>query len=331
MTRRLKVGVSAALYPGASPHTRTFLRALGAAMNLYPEVRDLSFSYADDAADPEKARRVARELVAERVDAVIGPFASECLIAAADVYAEAGIAMVTPGATALLDEEVDALFRICPSDRQIAAALAQRVRARGLRRAAIYSDDSTHSRRLRNLIETALAGRLARPGGQPDTLVYTGRLAPSREWLKATRSAGVRLPVFLTDDAAGPEVLEGLTDPGDLEIVGFPAATQIPEAQGLVHLHRRHFAGELPIYFAESVTAAAVIGQAARRGPSLASALAAGNIESPLGPVTFVHGERQDLRCAIWAVDRAGRLRPDDELSSTISDVGALETSDVLA
>lgn len=328
MTKRLKVGVSAALRPGKSPHTQTFLRGMAAAIHLFPEVRDLSFSFADDGADKDEAREAAKRLVAESVDAVIGPFASECVISAAGFYAEAGIPMVTPAGTALLDDDIDNLFRICPSDRQLAADVARRIRARGLKRAAVYSQDSTHSKRFARHIEAALGDLLVEAGDEPDVLVYTGRLAASREWLKEKRAAGVQLPVLMTDDAAAPELLEGVADPGDVEVVGFPAPTQIPEAQGLIQLYRRHYGGELPIYFTESVTAAVTIARARKSGRSLTASLAAGGIETPLGSISFVDGERQGLRCAIWAIGRSGELRLEDRLAEAAAETGPVETEE---
>lgn len=321
MTEQLKVGVSGALFPGRSVHTRTLLRALTIAINAFPETRNLSFEFADDGADAATARSVARRFVGSGVDAVLGPFASECLIGAIDLYAEAGIPLVTPAATAWIGGGYGNLFRVCPSDRQIAACLAGRAKARDFRHVAVFGDDSSHSGRLRRLIglelDDAAIGYAGGVEGTTDALIYTGRFTSSREWLRSIRAAGLRLPVLMTDDAAMPELTDGVDGPGDLEVIGFPAASQIPEARQVSAIYRRLYREEPPIYFAEVIAAALVISQAGRRRRTLLDSLLNDMFETPLGPIAFVDGERRDGACMAWTVDASNRLRPDPAVPLT--------------
>lgn len=80
----------------------------------------------DDQADPNKAVTVARELVSKGVIGTIGHMNSDCSIAAAKVYEEAGIPMISPSSTSpgLTDQNFPNVFRTCGRDdaqMQIAA------------------------------------------------------------------------------------------------------------------------------------------------------------------------------------------------------------------
>ncbi len=74
----------------------------------------------DDACDPKQAVAVANKLVDANVPMVIGHLYSGASIAAADVYNEAGVVMMSPSATnpALTDKGLKMIFRACGRDDQ---------------------------------------------------------------------------------------------------------------------------------------------------------------------------------------------------------------------
>lgn len=88
----------------------------------------LVLTVADDACDERQSVTVANGLVAQKVAAVIGPVCSGAAVAASTVYAEAGIPMISPTATApeLTERGLRNVFRVCGRDDQqgaVAAAL----------------------------------------------------------------------------------------------------------------------------------------------------------------------------------------------------------------
>lgn len=309
--RTFVVGVSAWLDPGCTVHAQTLLRTLTVAIDWTPGVSSLSFVYGNDEATPETAAAVARRFVAEGVDVVIGPFGSGALLGAIDVYEAAGIPVIAPAATIELPRRYANLFRICPSDRLLAAETARRVRERGFERVAVLSDDSLHYRTLRDRIHALLDGAATADIGEPgvEAVVYTGRLKPSNAWLKAARGSGMALPVIMTDDAASADLLDGIADPGDLEVLGFPTAHQIPGAAVMAARYQRLYGGPPPIYFLEVLAAVETVAQARRSSRPLAQCLASGTFLTIFGPTRFVDGERISAALSLWTAGPDGRLQ----------------------
>lgn len=80
----------------------------------------LSVEVTDDACDPKQAVSVANQLVNKKAQFVIGHVCSGATIAAADVYNEEGLVMITPTATnpALTEKGYKGIFRACGRDDQ---------------------------------------------------------------------------------------------------------------------------------------------------------------------------------------------------------------------
>lgn len=327
MTRHhLKVGVCAVLDSTVTPHARTFLRALAVARNHLPALGPLEFTLLEDGADARRADTVARHLVAQGVDIVIGHFSSDAAMCAAQHYAGAGIALITPAATIdALTQAQSNVFRLCPPDRALAASLARLALDNGWRRLAIDADDSRHGLALAAAIQrAALAAGLdasataanGASGASADALVFAGRLAASRAYWQYRRDAGLGKPLVLTDDAASPQ-LGAATQPGEppLYVIGFEASQQIPAARPVNHLYRHQFGAEPETYFAESLAAfellAALVAWAPVAGPrtaraALLQALHEQTFSTSLGPVRFEHGERLGASHAVWRIEPSG-------------------------
>jgi ABC-type branched-subunit amino acid transport system substrate-binding protein len=71
-------------------------------LRIGSRVMQLELIALDDAGDPALAVQVARRLVVEGADGVVGHLNSATSISAAPVYAEAGIAQISPSATSLV-------------------------------------------------------------------------------------------------------------------------------------------------------------------------------------------------------------------------------------
>lgn len=101
----------------------------------------------DDAQDPEQAVAVARKLVADNVVFVAGHRSSDASIAAAPIYADAGILQISPSSTnpRLTQQGWRNVFRVCGRDDQQGVVAGEYLAAQwGKHRIAIVHDGSTY-------------------------------------------------------------------------------------------------------------------------------------------------------------------------------------------
>jgi len=114
---------------------------------------------ADDAGDPKQGVSAANKLVGEGVRFVVGPVTSGVAIPASDVFAENGVLMVTPTATApdLTSRGLTNVLRTCGRDDQQAEVAADYVlKTLKDKRIAIINDKGTYGMGLANAFKAAL-------------------------------------------------------------------------------------------------------------------------------------------------------------------------------
>lgn len=114
---------------------------------------------ADDAGDPKQGVSAANKLVGEEVRFVVGPVTSGVAIPASDVFAENGVLMVTPTATApdLTNRGLTNVLRTCGRDDQQAEVAADYV-LKNLKdkRVAIIDDKGTYGKGLADAFKAAI-------------------------------------------------------------------------------------------------------------------------------------------------------------------------------
>lgn len=310
-TRRLKIGITALFDPADTPHARTFLRALAIATDQVPGVASLHLTFLDDGANPSRAVQVAEHFIAAGVDAVVGHFSSDAARAAADLYAQAQVPLLTPAATlSALTHGRTNVFRLCPPDVLLARRLVAFLGTQGLRCCTIEHDPSAHGRALAEEIgRAALAAGLtivADPA-VADAGVFAGRLAASRQHVLTRRQQGLRGPIVLTDDAASPHLLAGVTTPGPVYVIGFVPARWIEGAHSLLRAYEAQFGGEPDVYFLESVAALSVVSTLRpHSAPGYIEQLNRGSFATPLGQLRFRNGELEQISHAVWHAGTAG-------------------------
>lgn len=106
---------------------------------------------ADDAGDPKQGVSAANSLVGEGIHFVVGPVTSGVAMAASDVFAENGVLMVTPTATApdLTNRGLENVVRTCGRDDQQAEVAAKYVLDHFKdKRVAIVHDNGTYGKGL---------------------------------------------------------------------------------------------------------------------------------------------------------------------------------------
>ena len=118
----------------------------------------LKIAIADDRNDGETAKQLANTFVRdESILGVIGHFSSSVTLAAAPIYQENGLVVISPTSTSVeLSSASDYVFRTVPSDRYAGNALAkyllQTLKQRQV--AIVYTSESSYSKSLRNVFKT---------------------------------------------------------------------------------------------------------------------------------------------------------------------------------
>jgi branched-chain amino acid transport system substrate-binding protein len=309
----MRLGICAALEVSTTLHARSFLRGVYLSSQLFENVRRARHIYFDDHASAEGGRAAASLFIDQNVDAVIGHFASASAAAVVERYAQAGIPLILPASTcASLTQEGSTTFRVCASDRVLAQRLLAFAHSQGLKRLALFADDSLHGQQ--QLHELRALDKLSTTQGdasKADALVFCGRLKASHQFLRQQRGAGCQLPLFFTDDAASPALVDGITPLGTVYVVSFPIAADVPQAQSVDRNYRRIYGEPAPVYAIETLVAFALVDSAAQQPDGLLNALRYQRFSTPAGPISFTNGENDSARVSLWvyADDRAHERR----------------------
>ncbi|HZZ94120.1 MAG TPA: branched-chain amino acid ABC transporter substrate-binding protein [Usitatibacter sp.] len=184
----------------------------------------------DDQADPKTGTTVAQKLVDEKVAAVVGHLNSGVSIPASDVYAKAGIPMISGSATnpQLTERGLKTVFRTVGRDDQqgpaIASYIAHELKAK---KVAIADDKTAYGEGLANEVEKTLKGDKVSVVGRerttdketdfkailtkiksknPDVVFYGGMDATGGPLLKQARELGIKAVFAFGDGACTDEM-----------------------------------------------------------------------------------------------------------------------------
>ncbi|HSN22259.1 MAG TPA: branched-chain amino acid ABC transporter substrate-binding protein [Usitatibacter sp.] len=179
----------------------------------------------DDQADPQVGTTVAQKLVDAKVAAVIGHLNSGVTIPASELYAKAGIPMISGSATnpAVTERGLKTVFRTVGRDDQqgpaIASYIANQLKAK---KVAIIDDKTAYGEGLANEVEKTLKGDKVRIVGRerttdketdfkailtkiksqkPDVVFHGGMDATGGPMLKQARELGIKA-IFAFGDGA---------------------------------------------------------------------------------------------------------------------------------
>ena len=184
----------------------------------------------DDQADPKAGTTVAQKLVDEKVAAVIGHLNSGVSIPASEIYAKAGIPMISGSATnpALTERGLKNVFRTVGRDDQqgpaIAAFVANELKAG---KVALIDDKTAYGEGLANEVEKTLKGAKVNIVGRerttdketdfkailtkvkaknPDVIFYGGMDATGGPLIKQARELGIKAAFAFGDGACTNEM-----------------------------------------------------------------------------------------------------------------------------
>jgi ABC-type branched-subunit amino acid transport system substrate-binding protein len=307
----LTIAVSANFVPGASVHGATFSRAIEMAASWIKQKLgvNLDLIWVDDAANAEGGGRAAEIITRSRAKAVVGHFASSAALAAAPIYARAGLPLFLPAATNDRLNTFGNVFRLCDSDQSRCAWIADWLDRHSYSKIYLKADGSLHGESVRRALLGAMPPhRVTGDAALADAILFSGLFGPSLSFTRAHMLSGDVRPVFLTDDAQA----QGLTDSiGDLtgEVYVFGLRTDPPTDVGehMQEIYLKKWQENPGAYFFETIAALqAAAAAVAQVDPHARSC------ETVLGATTFdARGESYPRRVATFQATPGGLVRLD--------------------
>lgn len=301
----MRIGFTAAFSTEVTIHARGFLQGIFLGAQMYPDIREAEWIFYDDNASVAGGLKAAEFFIRQNVDVVIGHFASESAAAALPLYKTHAIPLILPASTcASLTQRSDLVFRLCASDETLARKLVGYLTRSAVSRYALFCDESLHGRQQASEIETLLVTlpieRVALPGNA-EVVIFCGRLKASAEYLKTLRSASLKVPVYLTDDAYSDALFNGISDPGEVIVFSFPPGGEqnSVEYQQVQHSCQTYFKHDLLLYTSETISALSLINHKGLDRRSITNLLKKSNFNTPGGKVSFKTGENKHARIQI--------------------------------
>ncbi|MGG6294535.1 ABC transporter substrate-binding protein [Leptolyngbya sp. AN02str] len=240
--------IAVAVPAGASPNSALeLLRGAAQAQNEMNQAGGVNGTpirvvIVNDDNDPSTCEAVARALVQDdSVLGVIGHFGSEATLAAAPVYNEGGLPMISPTSTSIqLSGQGQYIFRTVPSDKFTATTLSRYlINGLGDRSAAVfYNSQSGYSESLKNEFTTALTT----DGGQVVMEFDLSAGFDAGQAVSQAQQQGAEVLVLAANTATLDPALQVVAvNRGELEILGGdslynPKTLQVggPNAEGMV-------------------------------------------------------------------------------------------------
>jgi len=291
----------------------------------------------DDRCSAEIAEQAARNLIAQRIHAVIGHICTSATKAALGIYQDAGIIAISPAATNPLlteDGKFPNFFRTIASGDAQAKLAFHLVRNRlELKKVAVVHDGGDYGRALAEQVkrlldrdsrlelvlyeglsagpqrDAALVGKIRRSGAQ--AVIFGGHYPEAAELVSQMRKKRVRA-AFVTDDRVKDEAFlktagayaERVYVTGPKEFAANPMAVQAIEA------HRQAYGSEPGAFFLNAWSAVLSLLHAIDQAGStdleaLSRVLKTQPVETPLGSLRFdEHGDAIGVGFVLFRVQR---------------------------
>lgn len=284
-----------------SVHTETFKRAVASfrAWHSRYGVGDVELRLYHDNGNADGARRAAAAVVADGVDAVVGHFTSSSADAAAGLYAETGIPLFLPAATASHLTEYASTYRICDNDRDYVAFLRRFCDEQGYAVVDIAHDGTVHG----HSVTQDLYASTPKPGQRP-ALLFSGSCSHSVAFLRKLGLADLRT-VLLTDDAVSPQIVAAATErPGEVLVLGLSPQPDGPVADWIGLRYLDMYGGVPGSYFWETIAAIQVAVASSAQDPAEQA------WDSVVGPICFDDArEARPHAFAVYRVNSDGLIR----------------------
>lgn len=292
----------------------------------------------DDQGDPKTGTTVAQKLVDAHVAAVVGHLNSGVTIPASEIYAKAGIPVISGSATSpeLTERGLKGVFRtIGRDDQQGPAIAAYMAKELGARTAAVVDDKTAYGDGLASEVEKALrAGGVTIVGREhttdketdfksiltrikakaPDAVFHGGMDATGGLMLKQARELGLKA-AFAFGDGACTEEMADLAGPAGEGLAcsqaGLPAASASKDFRDAFRARY----GDTKLYAAYFYDATNVIIDAMKRADStdpakFAPMIYATKLAGATGPIEFdAKGDRKNAEMTLFRM-KGGKITP---------------------
>ena len=297
----------------------------------------------DDACEPKQAVAIANRLAdQDKVAGVVGHFCSSSTVPASEVYADAGVLMITPGSTnpTVTERGLPAVFRMCGRDDQQGIVAGDYIVdvLKG-KKVAVINDKDTYGKGLADATSAQLTKRGVKPileegltRGEKDfsalvtkirsvnaDVVYFGGLHPEAGPLvRQMREQGLKDVTFMSDDGIVTDEL--VTTAGGAQYVDgvymtFGADPRLlPDSKAVVDEFRK--SGYEPegytlyAYASLQALAAGFNGAKSNKGEDAAKWLKANPVKTVMGEKTW--DSKGDLKVSDYVVyqwDAAGKYK----------------------
>ena len=313
----------------------------------------------DDQADPKTGTTVAKKLVDEKVNGVVGHLNSGVTIPASAVYHQAGIPMITGSATnpQLTEQGFKEVFRVVGRDDQQGPAIASYLAAQKKPKLVAVIDDATaYGEGIANEVEKTLKAANVQvlprekgtdkttdwkpvltklKGRSPDAVFYGGMDATGGPLLKQGRELGMKA-VFSFGDGACTEKMKELAGEAAEGLLCSQAGIP-PQAasQKFLDAYKKRFNQDPILYAPFTYDAANLLIEAMKKADSPDPAkylpeLHKISFSGATGSISFDEkGDRKDAEITIFtmkggkiepiAVVKAGKTLPYEEFLKTMS------------
>ena len=321
-------------YAAFGNEVKTGAEAAVAAINAAGGINgeQLAVVASDDACDTKRAAEVAREFVAKDVRVVIGHFCSGASLAAAYIYADAGIVMLSPAASnpALTEKSLWNVFRLTGRDDAQAELAVETVKATPDGLAAIITDGTPVGTALANRFVTRLSQTptITIKPGQTDLEAVAAAITEktySHVYLATAATDAVRLALALRNGgyngvllASDAVVTEGFGNKAGVAADGlratFPADPTLnvnasATISAMLTGGKAADGATLPAYAALQAFAAAAKATSVNDGKAMARWLHGNGVSTVLGSVTFDAKGDLTVQPFVWYQFASGNFR----------------------
>ncbi|WP_157670551.1 branched-chain amino acid ABC transporter substrate-binding protein [Chitinibacter sp. GC72] len=278
----------------------------------------------DDQADPKTATTVAQRFVDQKVAGVIGHLNSGTTIPASKIYSDAGIAQISPSATAVTytAQGFKTAFRVMANDAQQGKVLGEYAVKLGAKKVAIIDDRTAYGQGLADEFEKAAKAAGAEvvrrefttnqetdfnailttiKGSKPDLIFYGGMDAQAAPLKKQAKKLGINAKVMGGDGTQTPEFIKLAGSDAEGMISSSPGMPKDKMAGGQAFLDKfkAKFGTEVQLYAPYCYDAVKVMVAAMQKAGSSDPAkyipeLAKTDYQGATGAITF--DEKGDIK-----------------------------------
>lgn len=268
--------------------------------------------YHSDEASASGAARAAQALIAERVNCVVGHYASAAAEGAAAYYELAGVPLFLPAATAdHLTASYRNTFRLCGPDRLFASMMADDILCHfNYRHLGLLHDKTHHGACLSDVLRASLirAGlSVSEDWRDVDAVIFVGSFNASVDFVNCY-AGDLAASIILTDDAVHDRLAQEIKScHDDLHVYGFAPPTWHAQASRVVETYVNRFKRLPGVYFLETYAAVQIAIEVASRAKTSAEALTLIRTHTwptVLGDIRFNGGESGRGAYALWATGK---------------------------